>query len=90
LQCTAKRISGNVAGTARECIIMSFKPEVIADNSGKFCGNAMAFATEEEARKWAADLSMRWTAVRDYRVVPSDESVNYEIVNGVCSPVKAE
>jgi hypothetical protein len=28
---------------------MSFKPEVIADSSGKFCGNALRFATREEA-----------------------------------------
>lgn len=66
---------------------MSFKPEVIADNSGIFCGNGMAFATEAEALKWAADLSMRWTAVRDYRAVASDDVANYQIVNGTCSPI---
>ena len=29
---------------------MSFKPEVIADTSGKWCGNALRFATREEAK----------------------------------------
>jgi len=28
---------------------MSWKPEVIADSSGKWCGNALRFATREEA-----------------------------------------
>ena len=28
---------------------MSFKPEVIADSSGKWSGNALRFATREEA-----------------------------------------
>ena len=28
---------------------MSFKPEVIADLSGTWCGNALRFATREEA-----------------------------------------
>ena len=55
---------------------MSWKPEVIADNSGKWCGNGLAFATKDEAERWARDLSMRWTLVRDYRAVESDEEVN--------------
>jgi hypothetical protein len=29
---------------------MSFKPEVIADTSGKWCDNALRFATREEAK----------------------------------------
>jgi hypothetical protein len=59
---------------------MSWKAEVIADNSGKFCGNGMAFATKEEAERYVADLSMRWFAVTNTRVVESDEPVNYAIV----------
>ena len=54
---------------------MSFKPEVIADSSGKWSGNALRFATEEEARIYVDDLMMRWTAVRDTRVVEVDEPV---------------
>ena len=65
----------------------SFAPEVIADNSGKWTGNALRFATEAEAQAWVRDLSMRWMLVRDTRVVPSDEPVNYQIVDGVMSEV---
>jgi len=61
---------------------MSFKPEVIADNSGKFCGNGLAFATREEALANVADLASRWFMVRETRVVESDEPVNYRWVNG--------
>lgn len=68
---------------------MSFKPEVVADSSGQFCGNALAFATREEAEQSAKDLMRRWTLVTDWRVVESDEPVNYQIVNGVISPVSS-
>ena len=54
---------------------MSFKPEVIADSSGKWSGNALRFATEEEARIYVDDLMMRWTAVRDTRVVEVEDPV---------------
>jgi hypothetical protein len=59
---------------------MSWKPEVIADSSGKWCGNALRFATKEEAEISVANLAMRWLAVRETRVVESDEPVNYAIV----------
>ena len=54
---------------------MSFKPEVIADSSGKWISNALRFATEEEAKIYVDDLMRRWTAVRDTRVVEVDEPV---------------
>jgi hypothetical protein len=41
---------------------MSYKPEVIADSSGKWCGNALRFATMREADDYLTDLSFRWTA----------------------------
>jgi hypothetical protein len=66
---------------------MSFKAEVIADDSGTWAGNALRFATEAEAQMYVRDLSMRWTLVRDTRVVESDEPVNYQIVDGVLSSV---
>jgi hypothetical protein len=61
---------------------ISYKPEVIADGSGKFCGNALVFATKEEAETYVIDLAMRWTAVRDWRVVETDAPATYHIVNG--------
>jgi hypothetical protein len=61
---------------------MSFKPEVIADSSGKWCGNALRFATRQEAEANVLDLMMRWIAVRETRVVESDDPVNYRYVDG--------
>jgi len=46
-----------------------FKVEVLADNSGIWSSNALTFNTEEEAKLYAQDLYMRWTAVKDWRVV---------------------
>jgi len=60
---------------------MSFKAEVIADGSGKFCGNGLRFATEHEAGHYVGDLAMRWTSVRETRVVASEDDVNARIVN---------
>lgn len=55
--------------------MLSFKAEVIADSSGKFVGNGLRFATREAAEKYARDLSWRWTAVREWRVVESADPV---------------
>ena len=60
---------------------MSWKPEVIADSSGKWYGNALRFATREEAAANVRDLMMRWFAVRDTRVVKTDDPVNYGYVD---------
>jgi hypothetical protein len=61
---------------------MSFKPEVQADETGNWYGNALRFATRAEAEAQVADLMMRWTAVRDTRVVECDDPVNYRYVDG--------
>ena len=55
----------------------SFKGEVIADNSGKWCSNAARFATHEEANEAVKELESRWVSVRETRVVESDEEVNF-------------
>jgi hypothetical protein len=47
----------------------NFRVEVIADNSGKWAGNGLTFETEKEANAYGLDLAMRWTAVREFRVV---------------------
>jgi hypothetical protein len=54
----------------------SFAPEVIADSSGKWCGNGLRFATENEAQHYVRDLSLRWLLVRETRVVPSEDPVS--------------
>jgi hypothetical protein len=67
---------------------MSWKPEVIADNSGKWCGNVLRFATKAEAEEDVADLYSRWTLVRETRVVESNEPVNYRRVDGRSIPIE--
>ena len=46
-----------------------FKVEVIADDSGKWCGNAMTYDTVDLAREAAISLHSRWMLVRTWRVV---------------------
>lgn len=61
---------------------MSWKPEVIADGSGKWVGNALRFATKEEAEANVRALAWRWLAVMETRVVESSDPVNYRYVDG--------
>lgn len=67
---------------------MAWRPEVIADETGKWCGNALRFATKEEAEANVRDLMMRWFAVRETRVVECADPVNYRWVNGKLEEVK--
>src|ERR1700682_904717 len=69
---------------------MSFKPEVIADSSGKWCGNALRFATREEAEANVRDLMMRWFALRETRVVESDDAANYRYVESRLESLTSE
>jgi hypothetical protein len=66
--------------TAKQAV--SYKPEVIADSSGKFVGNSLRFATFAEADANVRNLFSRWTSVREFRVVESNEPVNYRWVDG--------
>lgn len=54
----------------------SWAPEVIADRSGTWAGNALRFATRKEAEEYAKDLYSRWTLVSEWRVVESSDPVN--------------
>ena len=65
---------------------MSYRPMV--STGGEFAGNALRFATPEEAEQSARDLAMRWTLVVDYRVDESSDPVNYAWVDGRAVPVK--
>lgn len=56
---------------------MSYRAEVIADNSGQWVGNDVFLATKDEAERYARNLFSRWTLVREWRVVESDKPVNY-------------
>ena len=66
----------------------SFAPEVIADSSGEWCGNALRFATRAEAELNVQALMMRWMLVRETRVVESKDPVNYRYENGQLTEVK--
>lgn len=55
---------------------MSYKTEVVADPSGQWCGNGLAFASEAEAEAYARDLYSRWSLVTRYRVIRADQIVN--------------
>lgn len=61
---------------------MSFAPEVSTDSTSTFSGNALRFATREEAQEWVTDLSYRWILVRDTRVVESTDPVSHRMVDG--------
>jgi hypothetical protein len=56
----------------------SFKVEVIADSSGQWAGNGCRYRTADEAERSAIDLASRWLAVREWRVVHSDDEPNQE------------
>jgi hypothetical protein len=58
---------------------VSWAPEVVADSSGKWCGNALRFATQDEALASARDLMARWYLVTDCRAVPSADPVTYRM-----------
>jgi hypothetical protein len=56
---------------------MSWKFEVVVDDSGEWEGDPLRFGSEREALAYARDLEFRWSAVRDKRVVKSEDPVNY-------------
>jgi hypothetical protein len=56
---------------------MSYAPQVKTGSDPKFYGNALRFATREEAQASADELMGRWFAVVATQVVESDDPVNY-------------
>jgi hypothetical protein len=59
---------------------MSYRPMVKVH--GEWAGNALRFATREEADASALHLFQRWTLCQDYRADESDEPVNYAWKDG--------
>lgn len=53
-----------------------FKVEVIADSSGVWSSNQRRFETEDKAFAYGENLAERWTAVRQWRVVPAQEATD--------------
>lgn len=66
---------------------MSWKPEVTTGSDPKFYGNALAFATREEAEANAHDLFGRWTLCTGWRAVESEDPVSHTFVDGVLGDV---
>lgn len=71
---------------------MSYKPEVRFGTDTKWYDNSLAFATREEAEYSARDLMNRWLLVVDWRVVESEQPVNYklDLGTGELTAVKEE
>jgi hypothetical protein len=55
---------------------MTWKVEVVVDDSGEWVGDPLRFQTEQEALAYARDLEFRCSAVRDKRMVKSEDPVN--------------
>ena len=58
-------------------VTVSYKVEVVVDDTGKYYGNNARFATQKEAEAYARALYLRWTLVQTWRVLPSDEPVTF-------------
>lgn len=68
----ARRRMGLVTGASlvkKPVVVPTLAVEVIADRSGKWCGNALQFETLEQATTYGGDLYSRWTLVSDWRVI---------------------
>lgn len=68
----------------------SFKIEVIADATGTWSSNGVAFNTYAEAQDYGKDLSARWTLVTDMRVIESSEEPSYTFTGGVLRALNAK
>jgi hypothetical protein len=68
----------------------SWKPEVKTGKDPKWYGNALAFATKEEAQQNAEDLMMRWWNVVDYRAVESEDPITHVWADGKLALIKEE
>jgi hypothetical protein len=60
----------------------SYAPEVIADETGNWIPNALRFRTKGEAEAYVRDLAYRWIAVREGRVVFTDDPPNHTLIGG--------
>lgn len=55
---------------------MSYKVEVLTIGDTSYCGNGLRFKEKKDAEAYALDLSLRWLAVKDYRVAESQDTPN--------------
>ena len=52
-----------------------YKVQVLADNSGKWCGDGLTFDLGLEASAYAKDLMSRWMLVTNWRIIDQNEKV---------------
>lgn len=67
---------------------MSYKVEVLVAGETAWVTNALRFSTEHEAETYGKDLSMRWLAVKEWRVTEDTEPANYRINDGELEPIR--
>ena len=56
---------------------MSYKVEALVAGEGEFISNALRYPDQEMAEQEGRSLASRWFAVKDWRVVESDDPVLY-------------
>lgn len=67
--------------------VTTWKPEVLVE--GKWAGNGLVFATEDEAARWARALLGRWFVPTDSRAASSTEPVNARLLeDGTCEHIR--
>lgn len=64
---------------------MSYKLEVKTMGDTNFASNGLRFATEEEGKAYERDLTGRWFAITESRVVESNDPVTHVIKDGIMS-----
>ncbi len=60
----------------------SYKVGVKTSGDRDWASNAQRFPSEADAKAAGSDLFSRWMAVREWKVLPSDEPPNYRWVEG--------
>jgi hypothetical protein len=56
---------------------ISWKIEFIMDDSGEWESDPLRFESPDEALAYVRDLELRWSAVRDWRVIQSLDPANH-------------
>ena len=68
---------------------MSWKVEVITEDSGEWESDPARFDTELEALAYARDLELRCATIRDKRVTKSDDPVSSRWIDHTLRAVKS-
>lgn len=61
---------------------MSYALGVKTAGDTEWVTNALRFETEEEAEEYGRDLFSRWIAVKETKVLSSDDPINYKVIDG--------